>query len=631
MRVPRTVAWWSVACVAVGGLALPSWAGQPSAARRAVVATSGRAWVATQMLQAAVRLERAGVSRTELAAALGAAGVAAAPEALAAASTPGAWAASTVRAASPATSASPSAQEIAITLPGVRNDGLGDILDIRYLPDGKSAQKVGLVVRDGPSGRALWSQVSVFSQNQLVLPLPQRVGPAGVGGYVLAVFSFPRQSGGSFRVDLSAYRGSDGRLLWTRAMSGTVQSSSSGLNLSAVPELVGPFADQPGNVPDLLVDSLTGTENSNGQSWTVRTLVVSGRTGAVAVRGADVSSSSGFPEVLPVPSLGPGTLDDLVALTSGSSGELQARRGSDGSALWTNNSLTLQPGAFVNPVGPVTGPGTDLAVFSGIAPPPTVGPIGLPVAQPSPTVTLVSGRDGTAVWTHTGDLGYEVDRAGPSLVPAAGVLTFSGSDNGNTTTSSATVDAYDAAGNQLYQHTYTESVADDPNANFSASFAFGYSAGDLAGDGAQDLALVVGAQSGANSAVAQYIVDARDGDPLSTSASPLEASLTGRNDDLVNSAAAPAGLTISAIDGVTLRPLWQAGVPVSRGMTVQELGPFALLFRCSGLAASAVGRGNGILAVYASDGQLRWSILHSLNDATGGRLTLDKGHIPACG
>ncbi len=525
----------------------------------------------------------------------------------------------------------------------MNGDGVDEVLDTRYHAEGSSGERLVLFCRDGATGEVRWRKVLGPEPDHVYLPGPQLLGPKGLPGVVIADLG-STTAGQSMTVSLRLLALDDtGAKFWSHRQSGTINSTTGAEK--ALPFPIGLDTFQ-GKAEDWLVARL---DSPGGDSAPV-TLTperVRGTDGTVVHVGAAVTSPTGAPSIVNVPDLSGDNLADVVVVVPGSGDGtgVFARRGSDGSQIWSNTALALNPGASAQPVGDVHASAVgspavdDVAVSTGS---PSGAGLGLPVPIPDPTassgghgqVALLDGVGGTQVWANDGDYAYPVLQAGKPLKPSVGVVTTDFTSDDTTTTATATLVTYDDAGKQIWSQSWKATTKTDSSGDGSA-LAIILWVGDFDGDHSRDGFVLVDVTSGNNIASFQTFFRGADGSRLKTgTADPLGGSTTGHGDDLVV-VTAHHGLVVSVHKGVDNSELFRTRIPHTRGVGLgTALGaPLHDTSSCADVLVAADGARHGAVGVLTAKGRLEWVVRFDPRTKAAGTVfrPTSAPHIPTCG
>ena len=497
-------------------------------------------------------------------------------------------------------------------------DGVRDVLDVRYQSVGSAAERLALFARNGANGKLLWRKTVPGASGHLVLPLPQRVGTGGPGVVLVDVGLTTRNGVLTASLRLTALN-RHGRELWSHFESGTLAGTT---NVEHhLPLLVDANTLSSAVTPDLLIARLDAPGGQD-TSVTLTPVRVDGKDGSVASLGSPVTSPVGAPSLQDVPDLTGDRLADLVLVVPGTGDGtgVFARRGVDGSPVWSTTSLTLNVGATAMSVGDVHASSAgapaadDIAVSSGS---PSGGGLGLPLPIPDPTappqhgtVSLLDGASGSTVWTNTGDSAYPVQLAGSPLVPATGVVQTDVTSDSTTTTATVTLTTYDDSGKSIYAATYkatTPTSAGDTN----SALALVAPVGDFEPDGSIDGVVLILVSSGSNSGGKLEYFHGVDGSKVDAgTAQPLGASTTGFGDDLFTTTAQPqTGIVASVFRATDNSVLFTRQIPQSKGLsTADAYGATLHRSRCADVLVTGQGRDNSASAVLSGIGGLDWVV-----------------------
>lgn len=387
----------------------------------------------------------------------------------------------------------------------LNNDGMRDVVVTGY------DSAATLVARSGASGAVLWT-------HPYSVPLAAvRVHPIALaGGAGVAVERVVYAGAGVYVVDVLD---GSGALVWERQW---------------------PIAVAPG-VEAMPREILVADVVAGGGDEVVVTSEAGSFAGAASAEVLD--GATGVPKALlgPVPEVPldaypvvAGDLDgdraaDLVwPVTGATKATLRAYAG-DGRTLWDSASAPFDAYGTPTPVGDVTGDGrADLTMWT--------------TSGDRVATTLVSGRDGSVVWTHEGTETFALgdvdgDRLGDVLVTDP-----VGTDGINT---GLMLRAYTRGGRLRYDR--------------RVPFTQVLPAGDVNGDGVADFKAMWGGPLPYRGAKAG-IVDGRTGRVLRTRKDDdeyaLGASLDCRGDDTVSIAETKDATTLRFLDGRSGRTLW---------------------------------------------------------------------------
>jgi hypothetical protein len=516
------------------------------------------------------------------------------------------------------------ASSVLLPAADLNGDGVRDLLDVRYGRQSDGRQQVLTAPRSGSTGRVLWSRLDTMAAGHFVFPIPTSVGPAGHPGIALLDVGFEKRGSDTMDVSdrLTALDGPAGRRLWQHGDRGTV-SFANGFSGTHAPSISGFLQAGPGAKSAMITVSDYSDDGSGQQHGTLTVYRVSGATGAATRDGATVTSSDAIPVFEGFSDLSGDGREDYVVLTAGASPQVEARRGDTGNRVWVNTSLALQPGAYALPAGRVLGGAVEDVAVSTSTPARNVPAVGTPAGDvPDPTtpahgqVALIRGTTGEQVWAQTGDGAFAVARAGSSKVAAVGVTTADTTNDANGTTETLHVQAYDVAGTQLYDQTYSVTApADSSDSQFSFGVAAAFAAGDLQKDGAQEGLAFLFALNGNNTSSRTVLFDGAAGTEVPGHHDIVGGTLTGAGDDLLD-VTAGATITVVGRSGRDQHALFTRRLRPHAGTSVAYGYGTPIRGRCADVVVLADSKTASYAAVLTSTGVPRWSIEHGQKDLT---------------
>jgi hypothetical protein len=490
-----------------------------------------------------------------------------------------------------------------------------DVLDAR-LTQTHGRMATGVSVRDGRTGRALWTR-KLTRAHQVAFPLAiAPVGPAATKGMLVSFASTKRVSATaqSVSVWIAAWSGRTGKTLWTSApITGTVSRSSGVETDTGVPSVATTFHPHAGRIVDVLVPTESSVPASAGgaASASATATVVSGRHGAESRPYPTVTSTRSIPVLQPVADLNGDRRDDVLAIVPGHAGSLTAETGNTGRTLWTDH-VSMVGFRDVSPVGRLSG-GTapDLAV-SGRA------------------VRLVRGRDGKPLWLKRASgpnrgipiEAYRLGPAGPSRTPAVGLVSVRQVDSASRLGDVFVVRAVSASGHVVWTRRVPATMRFF-GVSGSSTLSF-ESLGDVQPDGSMELGVSERLTSGTHHRTVAGTVSGRDGafSPLVLGA-PMDGSLVrGRGTDLALAASHRAHVRLSGYDGQSGARLFQTALPapahtsfaVATGLRVTG-------HRCSDIAMDVIDKRHQQTDVLSGSGAVLWQLRFGRRQAIGGHLT----------
>ena len=524
----------------------------------------------------------------------------------------------------------------------MNGDGVDEVLDTRYHSEGDRGGRLVLFCRNGATGAVRWRKVFGPDPDHVYLPGGQLLGPKGLPGVVIADIG-GATAGQTTTVTLRLVALDEtGVKFWSHRESGTIDASTGAETGLPFPIGLGRFQ---GKAEDWLIARLDSPGGDNAPV-SLTPLLVRGADGTVDHVGGKVTSPAGSPGISAVPDLSGDGLADAVLVVPGSGDGtgVFARRGVDGSPIWTSTTLTLNPGASATPVGnvhpsPDGSPDVDdVAINTGA---PSGGGLGLPLPLPDPTapgdhgqVALLDGASGTQVWANDGDYAYPVLQAGKPLKPAVGVVTSDVTSDDTTTTETATLVSYDDAGKQITSTRWKAQTQTDSSGD-NAALAIVLPIGDFDADGSEDGFVLVDVTSGKNIASFQTLFHGADGSKVKSGRTdPLGGSTTGHGDDLVL-VKTHHGLTVSVHRGADNTELFTTEVHHTRGVRLgTALGaPLHDTSSCADVLVAADGARHANVALLTAKGRVQWIVRFDPRTKDAGTVfrpdTVPR--IPTCG
>lgn len=547
-------------------------------------------------------------------------------------------------ASSEATASGGSAPEPGVFLSSGGNlDGRGvqEVLEQRFLPSGTSTQVVQLVVRDGATGRLLWTRKDSLPSGDVQFAVPAHVGRGGRPGLVLLRYV---ENGNGFATVLTAVDGT-GRQLWTRRLGhdsawGGAAGPSLGYSSGFGYQFTSVELDvrlRPGAFDVVETYETYAEAQRNGvtsRSGTLRLTAISGLDGSARALPGSVASKDGQATGGVVGDQDGDGLADLVAVDAGSAHRVTVVRAVDGRSVWQRTDVVTHTFTYVTPAGRLSRaaahgrPVDDLVLVTGADPGLTgAGGVDTPVAfVPDPTaadhgqVLLLAGGTGRTVLSKAGDDAYLIGRAG---VPALGVVTDSSSAGPTAYVADIRLDVYDVAGRTRWQQEHRLSVPRSSPDEWYFLGGFAAALSDLDGDGGDEgvVVLYVDTESGDHEQV--FVVRSSDGAAMrDTSSDFLFAGLTRKGQDRVRVTASGAGLLVEGLRGRDSARLFATRVPASKGVpqgwaTAEPLGTSP----CADVLVFGAGKGRAVVSVLASNGQPRWSVGRAAGDQHAGTVT----------
>lgn len=535
-----------------------------------------------------------------------------------------------------------SAGSVLLPLADMTGDGVKEVLDVRYESVGADAERVVLFCRNGATGAVRWRKVIAAKPGHVYIPGLQLIGRKGLPGVVLVdAGSIEANKTLTLSLRLVAFD-SSGVKFWSHDETGTYDESTKAEH--NVPVTIGLDAFK-----TKAQDWLVARYNSPGgdkPAVSATAVRVRGTDGTVTPVGATVTSPTGVPDVVGVPDLSGDSKPDVVFVVPGTGDGtgVFARRGADGSQIWTTNSLVLNPSATAMSVGDVHPSASgapkvdDVAVSTGT---PTRSGLGLPLPIPDPTapsahgqVALLDGATGSTVWVKDGDDAYPVVLAGKPLKPATGVITTDTTSDSTATTATATLVTYDDNGNQIYSVSWKASTKTDSSGDVS-TFEFALPVGDFDADGSADGLVLIAVTSGNNNGAFSTLFRGADGTHIkSGNAEPLGGTTTGHGDDLVV-VKARRGLSVTMHKGADFSVLFSRKIAHSRGMHDGDAfgTPLHKTSSCADVLVSGQGARRSVAALLTAKGAPEWVVQFRSGSKRAGTVyrPATAPRIPTCG
>jgi hypothetical protein len=186
--------------------------------------------------------------------------------------------------------------------------------------------------------------------------------------------------------------------------------------------------------------------------------------------------------------------------------------------------------------------------------------------------------------------------------------------------------AYDDAGSQLYDQTYTVQAPTDSEHNDGFGVAGAWTFGDFGPDGAQDGTASLVAFNGSNYRQRSFLFDGATGTALPGDHDALYGSLRGRGDDLVDVTAGSTVL-VTALRGRDQKRVFSIRLRPSAPMQWADAYAERVVGRCGDVLVQATGKSAGYAAVLTATGKVRWSIEHGTKDLRPGAARLGGGGV----
>jgi hypothetical protein len=486
-------------------------------------------------------------------------------------------------------------------------------------------------IRRGTDGELVWKK----RYDDFVVPVPSQIGaPARQG--VLAVgglLSFFGGSAGERYFTIEALDGKLGRLQWSREYRGVGGSDGIGTSLATnSPVSISLFQGLPGTATDVLVGLGDYVTTPLTSTVAVRTVVVDGKDGGEVLHTNLDVGVDWIPHPMATSDLdGDGLHDYVVANNPGVDpggpqeppsfgGVLHARRGDDGSEIWTTGGLTFALYAGATSLPNVVGNGTrDLGIVTSHPKDVNLLPAPLPALPISfvdhvPVVMLLDGSNGYVRWTKPGE-----------WIFSPGDLTSDGTDDvvvERTKANKARIryeqHAFTGVGKKIWVHDVTWKP--EPclaGACFRSWFGWGNGMGDVQPDSTSDtfVALTKYEDPGARQEKT-YVMDGQTGRVLVKSDETLFPSfvaIDGKGSDLLTLAADTGNLSVTARRGHSGDVLWRTVFRGPESLLKKRSWPWASGFylpgdRCGDEVVGVNHDGSSFYAIISgADGKTLWS------------------------
>lgn len=486
-------------------------------------------------------------------------------------------------------------------------------------------------VRRGTDGKVLWKK----RYEDFVIPVPAQIGaPARQG--VLAVgglLSFFGGSAGERYFTLEALDGTRGRLQWSREYRGV--GGSDGLTSSFAtnsPVSISLFQGLPGDATDVLVGLGDYVTTPLTSTVAVRTVVVDGEEGGEVLHTNVDVGVDWIPHPMATSDFdGDGLHDYVVANNPGIDpggpqeppsfgGVLHARRGTDGSEIWTTGGLTFAYYAGTASLPNVVGTSTrDLGIVTYHPKERDILPVPLPELPISfldhvPVVMLLDGATGYVRWTKPGE-----------WIFSPGDLTGDGKEDvvverlkANKARVRYEQHAFTGVGKKIWVHDVTWRPKPClAGACFRSWWGWGSGMGDVQPDSTRDTFVALNKfEDPGTQEEKRYVMDGRSGRVLVESDETLVPSwvaIDGAGSDLLTLAANPGNLAVTARRGHSGDVLWRTVFRGPEALLKERSWPWAGGFYLPGdhCGDQVVGVNHGRASFYAvisgADGSTLWS------------------------
>ena len=443
-------------------------------------------------------------------------------------------------------------------------------------------------IRDGRSGKRYWKR----HYDDLVIPVravlgePARPGVLVVGG----LLSFFMGSTGERYLSFDALRGPSGKRLWNRTYRSVGVSADLMTQVTTdSPVSIHLFQGHKGAADELLLGLGDFVETTFTTTVVTRTVVIDGSNGAETLHPSLDVGVDWIPYPSPVSDIDSDGLQDYVVINNRGfhpgegqdpptiGGLISARKGVDGSPLWTSGGHIFLNWALVMPLPDVVGGGpADFAISTysskRIELLPMV-PVPLPISSSRefPVAMLVDGSQGRVPWVKPADWAFSPGKLDGDGVPDVVLERF----RRKGATSTYTQIAHRGTGEKIWEHqtrvSFESCLADGC---LRLVYALAFETGDVQPDQVSDTFLMTGIiqDPGADDEV-RYIIDGDSGRVLIRSDSSLHPALLavdGDGADVVNSSAMEERVSIRARTGSGGKTLWRTTFTARRGLLPED-------------------------------------------------------------
>lgn len=328
--------------------------------------------------------------------------------------------------------------------PDLNRDSAPEVLetDLRYrysvdmgpgqvLPTVDSETRTTITVRAGRTGRELWHK----RYPRDAWPMAMRVGPKAESGVVVisGLWNFYGTTEEN-TITLDAFTGKNGKRLWTREYTSVSYYDMLTQVTEDSPFLIARLDSLKGRASDLMIAFATQVSTWVSTTMATRVVMIDGATGAEHVHPVVDVGVDWWPIPLPANDLDGDGLDDYATTnnfgvdTGGNQepptfgGTLYARKGTDGSEIWTTSGIEMKLFAFTSALPDAVADGTpDLGLSTyverkapGLLPVPIYIPFVSGVSY-RPRVYLFDGKFGAEAWHKHWEWIYspgDIDRTG---------------------------------------------------------------------------------------------------------------------------------------------------------------------------------------------------------------------------
>lgn len=494
-------------------------------------------------------------------------------------------------------------------------DGRRDVIGLAAASEGADSDT--LMARKGTNGTALWSRPVPVGSIPLVVPLGADGRPGVLAISVQVLEPVPGLVDvAEVEASFSAFSGS-GSPLWRYKARGRIVQTPTGTVATGLPVPVGILHAAEAPADELLIAVIDFTASEVVRQFGTEIHVLSGVDGVPRVLGVATDGDSP-PVPQPAPDLDDDGLDDVIVVTASADGEgeVTARRGSTGHALWVAERVPTSLDPIVIDAGDIDGDGADDIALGGSA---------TFEDDQRPMVAVLDGAKGTLRYMAPGAVPVALGDVSGDYRPDVGVIEAVDETIDDPPRLGLTYRAYDVGGRQLYERSYAVSPA--PNA--TSSIVFGGvsigSAGDVDADGVPDLLHVIQLQVGDFASSDARIVSGRSGDAVlgNLEARPLLASVDGNGDDLASVSTAPNSVVVSALSGDAGQPIWRSAALDVHGVDdFSAAGADLVDDDAAEVIVNFFGEDGVHASVWrASDGRLLWQVPTKAEDLPEQRTT----------
>ncbi len=270
-----------------------------------------------------------------------------------------------------------------------------------------------ITVRTGTNGKKLWTK----RYDRDAWPISMRVGPDGRAGIVVisGIWNFYGTTE-EHNLRFDAFDGRRGKHLWTRNYTSVTSYELLTYVAKDAPLVIAPFDGLEGRATDLLIALATVVSApTGGQTMATRVVVIDGATGQEHAHPQVDVGIEWWPIPLPTNDLDEDGLDDYATTNNigfdpggsqeppSAGGTVYARKGTNGSSIWTTSGIEMALFGFTNKLPDVVAsstPDVGLTTYVQRRAVPVV-PISLPLLDGwyyKPRIYLFEGAFGAEAW-----------------------------------------------------------------------------------------------------------------------------------------------------------------------------------------------------------------------------------------